>query len=247
MTVNPMAAGKVYTRSFFNRIYAQMVPCVLCARPAPPNPGLCADCQADLPWLRGPLCRCALPCAPDLPRSDDALAPVCGRCLADPPPFLGIQAALAYGHPLAPLVNRWKHRQQLALSRPLAALLASVAWLPDTDMVVPVPLHWRRQWQRGFNQAALLAATLARRQRRPLVNALRRRHDRAHQQGQSARQRRQAGSGVYQARGPLTGRRILLVDDVVTTGATVRAATRALLDAGADSVSVVALARVLPP
>jgi ComF family protein len=248
MAVNLAKIAKVYIWSLFN-LSGQ--PCCLCGQSASVRTGLCPGCQADLPVLSGPLCRCALP----LPASasepcceHDELAPLCGRCLHQPPPFLGIQAPLIYAHPVDRMLNDWKHRRRLWLDRPLQHLLRSgLTTLPQIDLVVPVPLHWRRQWRRGFNQAARLADGLARQHRLPLRDLLRRPRAPMHQQGSSARARRQLLRDSFVSRQPLQGQRILLVDDVITTGSTARAASQALLDAGADSVSVVALCRVLPP
>jgi len=250
MAVNDRGVTKVYSWS----ITKHRSPCCLCGRLACANKGLCNDCEADLPTLSQPqrpsaLCRCALPLSELIIETDDEeLAPLCARCLDQPPPFLGVQAPLLYGHPLARLINQWKHHGRLHLQRPLQHLLLSqLPSLPAADLVVPIPLHWRRQWWRGFNQAALLAQALARQQRLPLQHALRRRRSRRQQQGSTAQQRRQALLHSFVARQPLNGARVLLVDDVITTGSTVRAASTALLVAGATSVSVVALSRVLPP
>lgn len=250
MTVNDRSATKVYIWS----IIQQKSPCCLCGQPASAEKGLCNDCEADLPTLSKPqsptpLCRCALPLVDHAADTDDEeLAPLCGRCLDQPPPFLGVQAPLLYCHPLARLINQWKHHGRVHLQRPLQHLLLSqLTSLPEVDMVVPIPLHWRRQWWRGFNQAALLADAIARQHQLPLQHALRQRRAKRRQQGSTAQQRHQALLHSFVARRPLNGARVLLIDDVITTGSTVRAASTALLVAGAASVSVAALSRVLPP
>lgn len=247
MTVNALTPFMVYIRSIIDQLHTSTLSCHLCRQPGVLPLGLCQGCHDDLPRLSGPLCRCALPCTAALAHSNDQLAPLCGRCTEEPPPYLGIQAALLYQHPVNRLINAWKHQRQLALERPLTSLLASTPWLPAVDLVTPVPLHWRRQWRRGFNQAAVLAARLARAAGIPFAPVLRRRHDRDHQQGRSAAARWRTSTDLYYSCQPLNGRHVLLVDDVITTSATTRACSRALLRAGAESVSVIALARVLPP
>lgn len=246
MAVNVQEVAKVYIRSLFKHSRS---PCSLCGQPSTAACGLCPGCLDDLPRLSGPLCRCALPLADDAERCDaDDLAPLCLRCLDRTPPYLGIQAPLIYCQPIARLINGWKHHGRLHLQRPLQHLLFSqLHTLPEVDLVVPIPLHWRRQWRRGFNQTALLASALADQQQLPFANLLRRPSAHRHQQGSNANQRRAAMHDSFISKAALHGQRILLIDDVVTTGSTVRAASHALLKAGAGSVSVAALCRVLPP
>ena len=131
------------------------------------------------------------------------------------------------------------------LARPLSDLLAAA--LPrdrQFDAVTPVPLHWRRRWQRGFNQSELLARAIARRRGIPLIRALRRGAATQAQAGLSNAQRRENVAAAFRSRRRVAGLRILLIDDVMTTGATAGACARALKKAGAKSVSLAALARV---
>lgn len=246
MPVNLKEIARVYLWSKIEQI---PVPCCLCGTTAPASTGICSACTDAIPKLQGPLCRCALPWPGDstpAPVGDEGLAPLCGRCLNQPPPFLGVQAALVYGHPLDRLVNGWKHQGKLHLQRPLTHLwLHNLTLLPDTDLITPVPLHWRRQWRRGFNQAACLAEALAQHTGLPMQPLLHKRSSQ-HQQGSSARVRR-SGRDLFCCEATLKGQHILLVDDVVTTTSTARQASNALLKAGAGSVSVIAPCRVLPP
>jgi ComF family protein len=133
------------------------------------------------------------------------------------------------------------------LAKPLAAHMAA-ALPPDRrfDVVVPMPLHWRRQWQRGFNQSELLARVTARRRGVPMVNAVRRTRATSAQAGLSNAARRENVAGAFRVRKPraIEARRVLLIDDVMTTGATASACALALKRAGAKSVTLLALARV---
>ncbi len=151
----------------------------------------------------------------------------------------------AYEGTLRKLIHLFKYSGMRGLEKPLGALLAAA--LPGDrqfDAVVPVPLHWRRRWQRGFNQSELLGKIIARRRGIPLIRALRRCSATRAQAGLSNAQRRENVAGAFRARRRLAGLRILLVDDVMTTGATVGACAQALKKSGAKSVSVLSLARV---
>lgn len=151
----------------------------------------------------------------------------------------------AYQGTLRELIHLFKYNGMRALARPLGDLLADA--LPrdrQFDAVTAVPLHWRRRWQRGFNQSALLAGEIARRRGIPAMRVLRRAWATRAQAGLSNAQRRENVSGAFAARRRVAGLRILLIDDVMTTGATAGACARALKRAGARSVSLLALARV---
>ena len=133
------------------------------------------------------------------------------------------------------------------LAEPLARLLDRV--LPPEmqfDAVVPVPLHWRRRWHRGFNQAELLARHIAKRRQIPVLNALRRKRPTATQAGLAVAGRRRNVAGAFEPRRKkgIHGARILLIDDVMTTGATANACATVLKRSGAKSVSLLTLARV---
>jgi len=153
----------------------------------------------------------------------------------------------AYEDTLRQLIHLFKYGRIKPLARTLAAHLASA--LPRDqkfDVVVPMPLHWRRRWQRGFNQSELLARLTARRCGIPMVNAVRRTRATAAQAGLSNARRRENVAGAFRVRKPqaVEGRRVLLIDDVMTTGATASACALALKRGGASSVTLLALARV---
>ncbi len=160
----------------------------------------------------------------------------------------GFDAAFCFGAyegTLRTLIHLFKYRGIRPLAGPLSDFLMDA--LPQDqrfDAVVPMPLHWRRRWQRGFNQSELLARQVARRCGLPLVNAARRARRTQPQAGLSHAQRRRNVTGAFRPRSAVTGMRLLLVDDVMTTGATGSACALALKQGGARSVTLLALARV---
>ncbi|WP_244506284.1 ComF family protein [Microbulbifer marinus] len=211
--------------------------CLLCGGRAAGS-GLCAPCTAELPYLRDACTSCALPLQPG--------ASSCPRCLQQPPSFSRASAAWHYAFPIAPLVQRFKYRGDLAAGHSLARLAAPAIEPRDArpDLLVPVPLHWRRYWSRGYNQAQLVAAEFGRQWQLPVRTRLLRKHSATDTQLQLKRaQRLRNLSQSFAVTGAVAGLHIGLVDDVITTGATLEAAARTLLDAGATRVSAYALAR----
>lgn len=205
----------------------------------------CAVCWRGLRFLGPPWCAaCHAPFPYD--RGEGAL---CGDCLAGPPRHAGVRAAVAYGEVARRVALRLKYGGRTALAetvaRPMARLLPA-----DADLLVPVPLHRGRLWSRGFNQAALIARALERASGAPAdLFALERRRATPVLRGLGARQRAAAVKGAFvvpEARRPmLRGKRVVLIDDVHTSGATADACTGALLRADAASVTILCWARVL--
>ncbi|HMD70268.1 MAG TPA: ComF family protein [Bryobacteraceae bacterium] len=157
----------------------------------------------------------------------------------------------AYEGVLRELIHLYKYGRVKTMARPLAGLLARALPRDECfDAVTPVPLHWRRLWSRGFNQAELLARAVARRSGIPMVPALRRMRSTAAQAGLSNSARRKNVAAAFRVRRTrgfarkLAGRRILLIDDVLTTGATAAACANALKRAGAARVALLTIARV---
>jgi ComF family protein len=156
-----------------------------------------------------------------------------------------------YEGTLRALIHLFKYSGMKPLAERLSGLLLRAMPLDDAayDFVVPMPLHWRRHWKRGFNQATLLARRVARRRGIPMLDAVRRVRATATQAGLTNSNRRKNVSGAfrvaarYRKNGALSGKRILLIDDVMTTGATGAACARALKRAGASSVTLLTLAR----
>ena len=213
--------------------------CLLCGAPGDGGRDLCAACAGALPWNGRACARCALP----LP----APAPACGRCLAAPPPVHATCAAFLYGFPLDRLLPRLKFHQGLAAGRLLAQLAADAcARAPRPDAIVPVPLHRDRLRQRGYDQALELARPVAQALGLPLrEDLLRRRKATAPQSRLDAAARRRNLKGAFEvvARSP-PPQHVALFDDVMTTGATVHAAARALRCAGVQRVDAWVCARV---
>jgi competence protein ComFC len=187
---------------------------------------------------------CRMPFLNRFPLDED------GRCRLCRSGAVGFDAVYSYGSfegPLRELIHQFKYGGMKPLAQPLADFLARA--LPreqQFDAVVPMPLHWRRQWERGFNQSDLLARATAKRCGIPMVRAMRRVRPTKVQAGLSNAKRRENVSGAFRARrgAMVRGHRILLIDDVLTTGATASACARALKRAGAKSVTVLTLARV---
>jgi ComF family protein len=189
--------------------------------------------------------RCALPVGP--------FADLRGGCAACRDRSLGFDSAIAlgpYDGALRDLCLRLKHEQNAWLAPRLSDLLVearhdAISQLPSDVWIVPVPLHWSRRWQRGYNQAEALASGLARRLGLPVRHRLRRvtATERLAHKGRTERADIMHGAFRVRTGGKLTGRTVILVDDVLTTGATCSAAARALKKAGAARVVVVVIAR----
>jgi ComF family protein len=177
-----------------------------------------------------------------------------GRCALCRTGLRGFDAAYCYGAyegALRDLIHLYKYGRIKTLARPLGNLLAAALPLDERfDLVVPAPLHWIRQWRRGFNQSDLLAREIARRTGIPLARLLTRVRHTPSQAGLSNTARRQNVTGAFRCRratrgaGLVAGKRILLIDDVMTTGSTGTACALALKRAGAQRVALLTIARV---
>lgn len=213
------------------------------------GPDICAGCFRDLPRVRR---ACAL-CARPLMKVPAGVAagwpegtPVCGRCLTQPPPWNAALAPLRYGFPVARMLRQLKYEGRLLRARLLGELLGHWARSRQgsIEVLLPVPLHPRRWRERGFNQARELAAAAARVLRLEMVDDLcLRLRDTPPLWDLRAGQRRAVLKDAFKASEGVRGRRIALVDDVLTTGATAGAITQTLLRAGAARVEVWTIAR----
>lgn len=211
--------------------------CLLCAGPATGE--LCAGCRADVPVIPAPACAgCALPAPGGSP---------CAACLHDPPPWREVVAACAYAHPVDAVVKALKYGARLECAPALAELLAAaLAQRPPPDVVVPLPLSRSRLRSRGFNQSLEIARALP-----PALaarvddTALARHVDAGPQAALPLHGRAANVRGAFHATRMLHGLRVAVLDDVMTTGATLREAASALASAGAAEVSAWVVARAL--
>lgn len=222
--------------------------CISCGAPVTTDFGLCGPCWRQTPFVAGLVCDL---CGTPLPGEETGKAVHCDDCLTIARPWTQGRAAMLYKDNGRQIVLSLKHGDRLDLARPAARWLAKVAepmLLPGT-LVAPVPLHWRRLLMRRFNQSALLSKGLARLAGLDhCPDLLQRRHATPSQEGRSRDERfaNLAGTLAVHSRhgGRVKDRPVLLVDDVMTSGATLAAAAEACLAAGATRVSVVVLARV---
>ena len=213
--------------------------CYVCRGAAAGGALMCAACERDLPSLPPERCpRCAVP-APG--------AQLCGRCIADPPAFDATIAAFAYAFPADVLVKALKFGSELALAPFLAAhLAANLDPARPVDLIIAVPLHPQRLAERGYNQSVEIARALSRSTGRPLET---RGCDRVRRTPEQAAlplaERKLNLRGAFACSLELSGRRVALVDDVMTTGATLDSLAAAVKRAGAASVENWVVARTL--
>mgnify|MGYP001816353514 FL=1 len=195
--------------------------CVFCGiRTEPPEQYICAGCDGDLPKINSPPPPVSSPLEYDL-------------------------APLAYEFPVDAAIKALKFKRRLFYAPALAEILCrECQHLPDdVDAVLPVPLHWRRRWLRGFNQADEIAAPVAQQLGVPLARGVRRVRATPFQSGLSARERARNLRGAFAMQQTFAAEHVLIVDDVITTGATVRQLARTLRRAGVGRVSALAVAR----
>jgi ComF family protein len=219
--------------------------CLLCNGSVRSRKPLCHGCEHDLPWNGRACLRCAMPLI-----TAEGTGAICGECLQHPPLFQRAYCAFAYAAPVDSLLNRYKHHGQLACGHWLAhALTDAITVHYQThaealpDCILPVPLHWRRLQTRGFDQALETGKVLSRRLQLPLINPLRRQRYTASQQGKSREERQRNLADAFSLRSRPAGRRVALIDDVLTTGSTANEITRLLQSAGVCDVHVWAVAR----
>ena len=225
--------------------------CPCCGSFVQGEQNLCARCFSGLTFIVAPFCQqCSLPFALPL---DGRMSPLCDRCRQRPLSFTA-RAAFLYDEAAQQLILPFKHADRTDLAAILARLMARAgpSLLADADVLVPVPLHPRRLASRRYNQSALLAGALARMAGRPSApDALLRIRKTVPLAELSAAARHDAVRGAFavrdRARASLEGRRVLLIDDVMTSGATLSACSDALLSAGVRRVDALVAARVPAP
>ena len=219
------------------RQFAPTQPCVLCGSMS--RDGLwCMACDRALPWLDAAHCpSCALPTSG---------GETCGQCLKHPPLFARTTAVFGYAFPLDKLIQAMKYRERLALAHAFAEKLARrIDSLPDC--VIPMPLHPAKLRERGFNQSQLLAAGVARRLDLELLpHACRRVRDTPPQSALPWKERKKNMRDAFCCDMDLSGRRVALVDDVLTSGASLNALAEAVQKRGAIEINAWVVARTLP-
>jgi len=228
------------------RVVATLLPpvCILCGvagiANSRRNRDLCLPCQQSLPWAGSQCVRCALPL------SVTAVEALCGRCQTQPPAFEVCLSPFHYQAPLDYLLPGLKFSGRLALARLLGELMAQ--WLDSVvdvppEQIIPVPLHATRLRERGFNQAVELARPIARHFDLPLnLHGVRRTRATPPQSDLSRKERLKNIRGAFEVIRPLNGR-VVIIDDVMTTGSTAHELAGALLNAGAEQVEVWVCAR----
>lgn len=226
-------------RTILNHCLNNMLPqaCLLCGTGSD-HALLCADCNAALPRLPGT--RCAM-CALPLPDGD-----ICGACLSHPPRYDRTTAVFAYAFPVDALIQRFKYGGSLALAPLLGGVLGSAVAEP-ADLIIPMPLSSQRLRERGFNQALEIARGVGRMTGIPVVaDACRKIMETRPQAALPWKERTKNIRGAFVCDADLSGKRVAVIDDVMTSGATVNELARNLRRAGAAHISAWVVARTLP-
>jgi ComF family protein len=225
--------------------------CPLCGGPVDRQRSLCAACFSRIGFITAPFCeRCGVPFG----AAGQAAAGLCPSCVERVPAFRRARAALRYDASSRDLILPLKHADRLELAPVLASMMAraGAGLMAGADVLVPVPLHRKRLFHRRYNQAAVLALLLGRAARRPVwPDALMRVRATEALEEKTPEQRVAMVAGAFRVRphrvSKVVGRTVLLVDDVMTSGATADACAQALLAAGAAAVDVLLAARVPDP
>lgn len=212
--------------------------------------GLCPACWSKLSFITRPYCeRLGIPFV-----YDPGPGILSMEAIADPPAYQRARAAVRFDEVARALVHSLKYSDQLDLAPMMGRWISHAGRdiLAEADALVPVPLHWRRLWARRFNQSAMLASAISAESQVPIAaGALKRVKPTAQQVGLSRTERASNVQGAFRVpesgKALVAGRRLVLVDDVLTSGATVEGCARALLRAGAANVDVLVFARVAQP
>lgn len=248
----PFAAAAQFFAAGGRALVQTVLPptCLACRKPAGASGGLCPQCWQGAGFIERPYCeRLGTPFAYD--SGGPLISP---SAFSDPPAFDRARAAMRFSDVARDLVHLLKYGDRLDLVKPLASWMSRAGdeLLRDADALIPVPLHWTRLFQRRFNQSAELARAISRQKTVPVIDdVLTRIRATPPQVGRARDERAKNVHGAFSIekslRGEIKGKRIVLVDDVLTTGATANACARILRRAGASRVDVLTLARVVDP
>jgi ComF family protein len=223
--------------------------CAVCREPVE-GEGLCASCWSKRSFITRPYCeRLGIPFV-----YDPGPGILSMEAIADPPAYNRARAAVRFDEISRVLVHALKYGDRLDLAPMMGRWISRAGRevLAEADALVPVPLHWRRLWTRRFNQSAMLAAAVSAASGVPMVtDALKRVKATVQQVGLSRSERAANVQGAFrvpeQGKAAVVGRRLIVLDDVLTSGATVEGCARAVLRAGASNVDVLVFARVADP
>ena len=220
--------------------------CTICNKKVNSTGALCGTCWTNLHHINDPQCNsCGLPFAFDIDKNA-----LCGHCIKNPPPYVWARSALRYDDHSQGLILSLKHSKKLENAAVMARMMqqAGQGFFKDIDLIVPVPLHRKRLFKRRFNQSAYLAHYIAKQTNIALnTNDLERIKPTPPQVGLTykAREKNVRGAFKVKVKESFKNKNIVLIDDVFTTGATVKACSQCLLKAGASSVGVLTFARTL--
>ena len=225
------------TSRALNSLYPSICPLCKNSSDSYKHSPLCTNCWKGVERYSGPSCKiCATPLVSEY-------ATVCGECLKHKPVFSRVLNYGIYSGALAEAIHRMKFYGIKRLADPLGRLLLDLE-IPECDGIVPVPLSKKSLRERGFNQALLMAVVLSKELKIPLyMDILFKKKDTPQQLGLNAKERLKNLKGAFAVRGEIDNLRLLLIDDVMTTGATARESSKTLIKAGADEVIVITLAR----
>ncbi|PSC05861.1 amidophosphoribosyltransferase [Alsobacter soli] len=247
--VRHVAGARRWVAAGLRRVVNLVYPpsCASCGAATEEPHALCAACWGAAPWIERPYCeRLGTPFGVDM--GPGVVSPA---AISAPPVFERARAAMRYDGVGRELVHRLKYGDRLDLAPMMGRWMARAGreLLAEADLIAPVPLHWTRLWRRRMNQAAALAAAVSRGSGPEVaLDVLGRRRRTRSQVGLTRNERADNLQGAFvvpeAGKARLKGRRVLLVDDVLTTGSTANAASRVLLRAGAEAVDVLTFARV---
>jgi ComF family protein len=220
--------------------------CFSCGEMVGEHGNICGECWSGVDFISAPLCRCCgMPFELDTAEGEE-----CMPCLQSPPPYAAARAVFRYEGDSRRLITGYKYYDRTLASPMFARWMARAGaeLLAQAEVIVPVPLHRRRLVQRRYNQSALLALALGKATQKPvLVDALKRTRHTPQQAGLTREQRQENVKDAFAVntrhKDMLSDKAVLLVDDVLTTGATLNACTQALLERGAKAVYVLTVAR----